>query len=128
MPAEPKAEPYTHLDVIQVALVIAPLYVLSNGLYNYSLFMTSVSSSTIIRCAHYCLWVVGHLTVITLNVKFILQEVPSFTSIFSFILIQQPIGNLYVRFLLLFGVGGLYIRQDIWYFGVFHGRCVCGVE
>ena len=49
IPAEPKAEPYTHLDVIQVALVIAPLYVLSNGLYNYSLFMTSVSSSTIIR-------------------------------------------------------------------------------
>ena len=41
--------PYTHLDVIKVALVIAPLYVLSNGLYNYSLFMTSVSSSTIIR-------------------------------------------------------------------------------
>ena len=49
IPAAPKAEPYTHLDVIQVALVIAPLYVLSNGLYNYSLFMTSVSSSTIIR-------------------------------------------------------------------------------
>jgi hypothetical protein len=40
---------YTHLDVIKVAIVIAPLYVLSNGLYNYSLFMTSVSSSTIIR-------------------------------------------------------------------------------
>lgn len=48
-PVEPKAEPYTHLEVFQVALVIAPLYVLSNGLYNYSLFMTSVSSSTIIR-------------------------------------------------------------------------------
>lgn len=41
--------PYTHWDVIQVAMVIAPLYVLSNGLYNYSLIMTSVSSSTIIR-------------------------------------------------------------------------------
>jgi hypothetical protein len=40
---------YTHMDVVRVALVIAPLYVLSNGLYNYSLFMTSVSSSTIIR-------------------------------------------------------------------------------
>jgi hypothetical protein len=37
------------MDVVRVALVIAPLYVLSNGLYNYSLFMTSVSSSTIIR-------------------------------------------------------------------------------
>lgn len=41
--------PYTHLDVIKVAIFIAPLYVMSNGLYNYSLFMTSVSSSTIIR-------------------------------------------------------------------------------
>jgi hypothetical protein len=40
---------YTHMDVIRVAIVIAPLYVLSNGLYNYSLFITSVSSATIIR-------------------------------------------------------------------------------
>jgi len=40
--------PYSHVDVIKVAIIIAPLYVLSNGLYNYSLFMTSVSSSTII--------------------------------------------------------------------------------
>jgi hypothetical protein len=35
--------------VIKVALLIAPLYVLSNGCYNYSIFMTSISSSTIIR-------------------------------------------------------------------------------
>lgn len=48
-PVEVESKPYTHLDVIHVAMVIAPLYVLSNGLYNYSLIMTSVSSSTIIR-------------------------------------------------------------------------------
>jgi hypothetical protein len=40
---------YTHYDVFKVALVIAPLYIMSNGLYNYSLSMTSISSSTIIR-------------------------------------------------------------------------------
>lgn len=48
-PKEAESQSYTHWDVIQVAMVIAPLYVLSNGLYNYSLIMTSVSSSTIIR-------------------------------------------------------------------------------
>ena len=39
---------YTHMHAIRAALIIAPLYFLANCLYNYSLYMTSVSSSTII--------------------------------------------------------------------------------
>ena len=39
---------YTHMDVIKVALIISPVWFLSNCLYNYSLLLTSVSSSTII--------------------------------------------------------------------------------
>lgn len=39
---------YTHMHALRAALIIAPLYFLANCLYNYSLFMTSVSSSTII--------------------------------------------------------------------------------
>ena len=38
-----------HSQIFRIAGVMAPLYVLSNGLYNYSLFKTSISSSTIIR-------------------------------------------------------------------------------
>ena len=45
----PKRKSYTHMDVIKIALIISPLWFLSNCLYNYSLLMTSVSSSTIIR-------------------------------------------------------------------------------
>lgn len=45
----PRTQAYTHWDVIQIAAVICPLWFLSNCLYNYSLLMTSVSSSTIIR-------------------------------------------------------------------------------
>jgi hypothetical protein len=40
---------FTHWDIIKIAAVICPLWFLSNCLYNYSLLMTSVSSSTIIR-------------------------------------------------------------------------------
>lgn len=40
---------YSHMDVIKAALIISPLWFISNCLYNYSLLMTSVSSSTIIR-------------------------------------------------------------------------------
>jgi hypothetical protein len=40
---------YTHMDILRIAAVLAPIYALSNGLFNYSLIMTSVSSSTIIR-------------------------------------------------------------------------------
>lgn len=38
-----------HIEVIKVALIISPIWFLANCLYNYSLLMTSVSSSTIIR-------------------------------------------------------------------------------
>jgi hypothetical protein len=40
---------YTDMDILRIAAVLAPIYALSNGLFNYSLIMTSVSSSTIIR-------------------------------------------------------------------------------
>lgn len=39
---------YTHYDCFKVALCISPIWFLSNCCYNYSLLMTSVSSSTII--------------------------------------------------------------------------------
>jgi hypothetical protein len=45
----PNKVQYTHYDVIKVALMIAPVWLASNCLYNYSLLLTSVSSSTIIR-------------------------------------------------------------------------------
>lgn len=40
---------YTHRDIARAALAISPLWFISNCLYNYSLLMTSNSSSTIIR-------------------------------------------------------------------------------
>lgn len=40
---------YTHEDVFRIALCISPIWFFTNLLYNYSLFMTSISSSTIIR-------------------------------------------------------------------------------
>jgi hypothetical protein len=43
--------PTTTLSVLRIAMILAPIYVLSNGLYNYSIYMTSISSSTIIRYA-----------------------------------------------------------------------------
>lgn len=36
-------------DTLKLALVIAPMWFLANCLYNYSLLMTTVSSSTVIR-------------------------------------------------------------------------------
>mmetsp|Transcript_10847 Transcript_10847/g.24034 ORF Transcript_10847/g.24034 Transcript_10847/m.24034 type:complete len:377 (-) Transcript_10847:307-1437(-) len=39
---------YTHYDVLKVAAIVCPLWFMANCLYNYSLLMTSVSSSTII--------------------------------------------------------------------------------
>ena len=39
---------YTHLDALKAAMYVAPMWFLANCLYNYSLYMTSVSSSTII--------------------------------------------------------------------------------
>ena len=41
--------PCAHYNVIKMAALVCPFWFLSNLLYNYSLFMTSVSSSTIIR-------------------------------------------------------------------------------
>jgi hypothetical protein len=40
---------YSHLDIIKIAAIICPMWFMSNLLYNYSLLLTSVSSSTIIR-------------------------------------------------------------------------------
>jgi hypothetical protein len=42
-------EAVSYKKLMKAALAIAPLWFLSNCLYNYSLMMTSVSSSTIIR-------------------------------------------------------------------------------
>jgi len=46
--AHPPMLSYTHMDVIRMALIISPLWFIANCFYNYSLLMTSVSSSTII--------------------------------------------------------------------------------
>lgn len=48
-PIVPPRKTYTHWDVLKIAAVICPFWFMSNCLYNYSLFLTSVSSSTIIR-------------------------------------------------------------------------------
>ncbi len=40
---------YSHIEVIKIAMLISPVWFLANCLYNYSLLMTSNSSSTIIR-------------------------------------------------------------------------------
>lgn len=42
-------EPLSHLEICKLAMIIAPLWFTANCLYNYSLLMTTVSSSTIIR-------------------------------------------------------------------------------
>ena len=39
---------YCHLDVLKIALVVSPLWFIANCFYNYSLFMTSITNSTII--------------------------------------------------------------------------------
>ena len=52
-----KKKTYTHMDVVRIAAIICPLWFMSNCLYNYSLLMTSVSSSTIIR--YVCLFTIG---------------------------------------------------------------------
>ena len=56
MDSPPKREPiaddeptYSHYDAFKVALIISPIWFVANCLYNYSLLMTSVTSSTIIR-------------------------------------------------------------------------------
>ena len=46
---ENKEITYTLMDVLFIALKIAPAWFIANCLYNYSLLLTSVSSSTIIR-------------------------------------------------------------------------------
>lgn len=48
-PIQSNKKVYTHWDVLKIAAVICPFWFMSNCLYNYSLFLTSVSSSTIIR-------------------------------------------------------------------------------
>ena len=49
----PFAKDTTHYDIVYACLYLAPLWFLSNILYNYSLLMTSISSSTIIRYAQH---------------------------------------------------------------------------
>jgi drug/metabolite transporter (DMT)-like permease len=39
---------YCHLDVLKIALIVSPIWFIANCFYNYSLFMTSITSSTII--------------------------------------------------------------------------------
>lgn len=42
-------EPESDFNILKLALIIAPVWFIANCLYNYSLLMTSVSSSTVIR-------------------------------------------------------------------------------
>ena len=42
-----------HWEMIKIAMVISPLWFGANCFYNYSLLMTTVSSSTIIRYVYY---------------------------------------------------------------------------
>ena len=45
---QPIKSDYNHNDLIYVALILSPLWMLANCLYNYSLLYTSIGSSTII--------------------------------------------------------------------------------
>jgi hypothetical protein len=47
---EPLLENHSHQDVFYLGLLLMPIWFLGNILYNYSLLMTSISSSTVIRC------------------------------------------------------------------------------
>lgn len=47
----PPMKQESHMEVIKIAALICPFWFLANCLYNYSLLMTSNSSSTIIRFA-----------------------------------------------------------------------------
>ena len=40
---------YSHEDIFYLGLLLTPLWFFGNILYNYSLLMTSISSSTVIR-------------------------------------------------------------------------------
>lgn len=40
---------YTRSDIIRLGLLLCPIWLSSNLLYNYSLLLTSIASSTIIR-------------------------------------------------------------------------------
>lgn len=79
---------YSHEDVIRVALVISPVWFLANCLYNYSLLMTSVSSSTIIR-----------FVLATLSTQ------PNHS-------IQQPINNIHTNIFIFRWFGGCHPRKD----------------
>jgi hypothetical protein len=46
---QPLGEDYTHEDVFYLGLTLCPLWFAGNILYNYSLLLTSITSSTIIR-------------------------------------------------------------------------------
>lgn len=45
---EQRRKTHTHAEAIYIAMLICPIWFMGNCLYNYSLFLTSVSSSTII--------------------------------------------------------------------------------
>ena len=46
---EPINADYSHEDIFRMALVLTPLWFIGNIFYNYSLSLTSISSSTVIR-------------------------------------------------------------------------------
>lgn len=45
----PLTADYTRSEVVRLGLLLSPIWLFSNLLYNYSLLLTSISSSTIIR-------------------------------------------------------------------------------
>ena len=46
---EPLLANHSHQDIFYLGLLLMPIWFLGNILYNYSLLMTSISSSTVIR-------------------------------------------------------------------------------
>ena len=50
---EPLLENHSHQDIFYLGLLLMPIWFLGNILYNYSLLMTSISSSTVIRLLFY---------------------------------------------------------------------------
>lgn len=102
---------HTHSDVLRVAAILAPIYLFSNALYNYSIFMTSISSSTIIR---YCMEQY-HVS-------------NSFIVMLCTALRQQPFWILCLFYFLVLGLGGVFIRQAGRRRGVFYRRGLCRDE
>lgn len=87
---------YTYMDVLYIALKIAPAWFIANCLYNYSLLLTSVSSSTIIRY----------------DSRAIIAEIPlNLTSLVP-VPTQQPGGVVHPGLLLVLRSGGCHRAED----------------